>query len=105
LCSDPTLRAYETDLLLELDKKGLGLLKAIIGENLPVELIRGHDAAIECQGLSRLGDEDSTVICVVAGQLLAFFRCLGQGLLPESPSEDGVISRVVQTFALYAPEN
>jgi tagatose-6-phosphate ketose/aldose isomerase len=45
------------------------------------------------------------VICVIAGQLLAFFRCLGEGLRPDSPFEDGVISRVVQTFALYSPEN
>jgi tagatose-6-phosphate ketose/aldose isomerase len=105
LSSDSTLRAYETDLLRELDKKRLGLLKVIIGENIPVELIRGHDVAIECQGLSRLGDDDSTVIFVIAGQLLAFFRCLGEGLRPDAPSEDGVISRVVQTFALYSPEN
>jgi tagatose-6-phosphate ketose/aldose isomerase len=105
LSSDPTLRAYETDLLRELDQKGLGLLKVVIGELIPVELIWGHDVAIECQGLSRLGDEDSTVICVIAGQLLAFFRCLGEGLRPDSPSEDGVISRVVQTFTLYSPEN
>jgi tagatose-6-phosphate ketose/aldose isomerase len=105
LSSDSTVRAYETDLLRELDKKGLGLLKVIIGENIPVELIRGHDVAIECQGLSRLGDDDSTVIFVIAGQLLAFFRCLGEGLRPDAPSEDGVISRVVQSFALYSPEN
>ena len=66
-----------------------------------------HDAAIECQGLSRLGRRRlySTVICVIAGQLSAFFRCLGEGLRPDSPFEDGVISRVVQTFALYSPEN
>jgi tagatose-6-phosphate ketose/aldose isomerase len=104
LSSDPTLRAYEADLLLELDKKGLGLLKVMIGEKIPVELIRGHDVAIECPGLSRLGDEDASVIGVIAGQLLAFFRCLGEGLRPDSPSENGVISRVVQTFALYCPE-
>ncbi len=55
LSSDPTLRAYETDLLRELDHKGRVLLKVVIGEDIPVELIRGHDAAIECQGLSRLG--------------------------------------------------
>ena len=49
----------------------------------------------------------SSVLAVTSGSSwkVAFFRCLGQGLLPESPSEDGVISRVVQTFALYAPEN
>jgi hypothetical protein len=54
LSSDPTLRAYETDLLGELDRKGLGLLKVVIGEDIPVELIRGHDVAIECQGLESL---------------------------------------------------
>jgi tagatose-6-phosphate ketose/aldose isomerase len=104
LSSDPKLRAYEADLLRELDQKRLGLLKVIIGEDIPVQLIRSNDVAIECQGLGRLGDDDSTVICVIAGQLLAFFRCLGEGLRPDSPSEDGVISRVVQSFTLYPPE-
>jgi tagatose-6-phosphate ketose/aldose isomerase len=40
---------------------------------------------------------------VVAGQLLAFFRCLNEGLRPDSPSEDGVINRVVQSFTLHYP--
>jgi len=31
--SDPTIRAYEADLLRELDQKELGLLKLIIGED------------------------------------------------------------------------
>ena len=105
LSSDPTLRAYEADLLRELDQKGLGLLKIIIGEEIPVALIRGNDLAVECKGLSRLGDENSTVIDVIAGQLLAFFRCLEEGFRPDSPSEGGVISRVVQAFALYFPES
>jgi tagatose-6-phosphate ketose/aldose isomerase len=105
LSSDPTLRAYEADLLRELDQKGLGLLKIIIDEEIPVALIRGNDLAVECKGLSRLGDENSTVIDVIAGQLLAFFRCLEEGLRPDSPSEGGVISRVVQAFALYFPES
>jgi tagatose-6-phosphate ketose/aldose isomerase len=37
---------------------------------------------------------------VVACQLLAFFRCLNEGLRPDSPS-DGVINRVVQSFTLH----
>src|SRR5438034_2668675 len=28
--------------------------------------------------------------------LLAFFRCLEEGLLPDSPSEEGIINRVVE---------
>jgi len=35
------------------------------------------------------------------GQLLAFFRCLSAGLRPDSPSDDGVISRVVGDFAIH----
>jgi tagatose-6-phosphate ketose/aldose isomerase len=104
LSSDPTLRAYEADLLRELDQKELGLMKVMIGEAIPAELVRHSDVVVECKGLNRLGDENCPVIDVVAGQLLAFFRCLGEKLRPDSPSEDGVISRVVQSFALHFPE-
>jgi tagatose-6-phosphate ketose/aldose isomerase len=34
---------------------------------------------------------------------LAFFRCLEEGLLPDSPSEEGIINRVVEKFPLHAP--
>jgi D-galactosamine 6-phosphate deaminase/isomerase len=105
LSSDPTLRAYEADLLRELDKKQLGLMKLIVGEEVPRELIRENDIVLECKGLARLRDENLAVIDVLAAQLLAFFCCLKAGLRPDSPSEDGVISRVVQTFALHLPES
>lgn len=105
LSSDPTLRAYEADLLRELDQKQLGLLKLIVGEEVPRELIRENDIVLECKGLAQLGDENFAVIDVLAAQLLAFFCCLKAGLRPDSPSEDGIISRVVQTFALYLPES
>jgi tagatose-6-phosphate ketose/aldose isomerase len=104
LSSDPTLRRYESDLLREFDQKELGLLKVIIGEDVPADLVREGDVVIECKGLAKLGDDNSPVIDVIAGQLLAFFRCLEEGLRPDSPSEDGVISRVVQTFALHLPQ-
>jgi tagatose-6-phosphate ketose/aldose isomerase len=105
LSSDPTLRAYESDLLGELDQKELGLLKVVVGEDIPDDLLRENDVVLECQGLRQVGDENSAVIDVIAGQLLAFFRCREEGLRPDSPSEDGVISRVVQTFALHFPED
>jgi D-galactosamine 6-phosphate deaminase/isomerase len=105
LSSDPTLRRYESDLLREFDQKELGLLKLIIGEDVPADLVREGNVVIECKGLAKLGDDNSPVIDVIAGQLLAFFRCLEEGLRPDSPSEDGVISRVVQTFALHLPQD
>jgi len=40
---------------------------------------------------------------VVVGQMLGFFRCMREGLQPDSPSESGVINRVVQSFTLHFP--
>lgn len=41
------------------------------------------------------------MIDTVVGQLLAFFRCLHAGLRPDAPSDEGVINRVVQRFAIH----
>jgi tagatose-6-phosphate ketose/aldose isomerase len=101
--SDPTVRAYEADLLRELDQKELGLLKVIVGEDVPKELIRANDVVIESPGLRELGDQNAPIIDAVVGQLLGFFRCLDEGLRPDSPSEDGIINRVVQSFTLHQP--
>lgn len=105
LSSDPMLRAYEFDLLQELNDKELGRLKVIVGENVPRDLVRAGDLVIECPGLSSIRDDDSAVIHVMVGQLLAFFRCIEEGLRPDSPSKDGVINRVVQSFKLHVPTN
>ena len=101
LSSDPRTRAYELDLLTELDRKKLGLLKVIIGEDIPEPAARAGDEMIQCPGLSELGDDDGAIIFVVVAQLLAFFRCIEEGLRPDSPSEGGVISRVVESFPLH----
>jgi tagatose-6-phosphate ketose/aldose isomerase len=103
LSSTRTLRAYEADLLQELDRKTLGLSKLIVGEKIPAELLRNGDVAIECPGLAELGDQDSATIHAVVAQLLGFFRCLEEGLRPDSPSEDGIIQRVVGQFPLHTP--
>ncbi len=101
LSSDARRRAYEADLIMELDRKDLGMAKLVIGERVPQELIRKEDAVIECEGLAEVGDENAPVVDVVVGQLLAFFRCMKEGLQPDSPSASGVIRRVVESFTLY----
>jgi tagatose-6-phosphate ketose/aldose isomerase len=101
LSSEPTARAYELDLIRELDQKGLGMMKVIVGDDVPAGLLRKRDIMIECPGLAETGDDAVPVIDAVVGQLLAFFRCLEEGLRPDSPSESGVINRVVQSFTLH----
>jgi len=100
LSSDTTVRAYECDLLRELNAKKLGMLKVVVGEAVPSEIMNPGDVALECAGLKEVGDNNAVVIDAVAGQLLAFFRSLHEGLHPDSPS-DGVITRVVQSFQLH----
>ena len=103
LSSHPTTRAYELDLLAELDRKQLGRSKLIIGENVPESVVRFGDEVIHCPGLAKLGDNEAPAVYVVVCQLLAFFRCLEEGLQPDSPSEGGIINRVVESFPLHSP--
>ncbi|MBV9300792.1 MAG: hypothetical protein JOY62_10260 [Acidobacteriaceae bacterium] len=100
LSSEPVTRLYEADLIRELDRKKLSRIKVIIGEDIPRDLLNAKDVAIECPRLGAMG-EDACLVHVVVGQLLAFFRCLKEGLRPDSPSESGVINRVVGGFRLH----
>lgn len=102
LSSDPLVRAYELDLLRELDRKGLGTRRIVFGAGLPPGLASTPDtvlvdsaASVPCQ------DEDLTLLDALVGQLLAFFRCLAAGHRPDSPSEASVITRVVSGFEIH----
>lgn len=103
LSSDPLVRAYECDLIRELNDKRLGMAKIVFGENIPQDLKRSGDVFIESAGLAEIGDENMPALDMLLGQLLAFFRCLNDGLEPDSPSSNGVIHRVVQSFRLHRP--
>lgn len=105
LDSEPVARAYACDLIRELNDKRLGMAKLIFGEKIPSDLALAGDIAIDCDGLAELGDENMPVLDVIFGQLLAFFRCLKEGLQPDAPSSDGVISRVVKGFILHGLGN
>ena len=100
LSTDPVARAYEEDLVRELNRKKLGARKVILGQDVPADLAGSDDLVVDL-ALQRVGDEGAPLLDVLVGQLLAFFRCLSIGLRPDMPSDDGVISRVVQGFAIH----
>jgi tagatose-6-phosphate ketose/aldose isomerase len=102
LSSSPVARAYELDLLRELARKQLGARRVVVGAEIPSEALPGpEDVAIECPVPDASCDAELVVLDVLAGQLLAFFRCLHMGLHPDSPSANGVISRVVDSFEIH----
>jgi tagatose-6-phosphate ketose/aldose isomerase len=103
LSSDPLVRAYEIDLLDELDRKALGRRRVVVGAGLPPQLVADPGAAllIDCEEAADHADEDLTVLDALVGQLLAFFRCLSAGHRPDSPSRASVITRVVSGFTIH----
>ena len=101
LASDPLVRAYEADLVRELDRKKLGGRKVLVGHRVPVDLVGPNDLVVDLPAPDTLTDDAAPVLDVLVGQLLAFFRCLSIGLRPDMPSDDGVISRVVESFAIH----
>ena len=100
LSSDTVTRAYELDLIRELNRKQLGI-RLLVGEAVPDDIVRSTDCRIECPGLASVGDDLAAITDVVVGQLLALFRCLALGLSPDAPSSGNVINRVVEDFAIH----
>ena len=101
LSSEPTARAFELDLLRELDRKRLGAGRVIVGCAVPSDVVAAGDVVVDCGGVDELADVTLTLIDALVGQLLAFFSCLALGLRPDSPSTDGVIRRVVEEFEIH----
>jgi D-galactosamine 6-phosphate deaminase/isomerase len=100
LSADPVVRAYEVDLLRELRRKELGARRLIVGSGVPPDLAPDAGDVIVDTGPNG-ADEDLTLIDTLVGQLLAFFRCVCAGYRPDSPSQDGVITRVVSSFEIH----
>lgn len=104
LSVDPVARAFERDVLLELGRKGLGRWRVVVGDRIPAELAPGsEDVRVDTEASHSLplDDGELTSIDALAGQLLAFFRCLHLGGRPDSPSS-GAIRRVVESFEIHA---
>ena len=103
LSSDPVVRAYEKDVLMELRRKGLGGWRLVVGERIPPELSpEDGDVHVDVAAEGRSwNDGELALIDAVVGQLLAFFRCIHGGGRPDSPSS-GVIQRVVESFVIHA---
>jgi len=100
LSSDPLMRAYECDLISELDAKGLGARKLLIGpDNYAAQLCSGGDLSISYEFPG--ADADLALLDAMIGQILGFHRCREEGLQPDSPSATGVISRVVREFRIH----
>jgi tagatose-6-phosphate ketose/aldose isomerase len=98
LSSDPVRRLYEVDLIEELRSKRLGYPVAIAGPGEHGSLFEEVIPAV----LPQAPDEFRTPFEILIPQLLGYHLSLRQGLNPDNPSPDGVITRVVQGVKIHS---
>ncbi|HZU26337.1 MAG TPA: hypothetical protein VFA04_12500, partial [Bryobacteraceae bacterium] len=95
--TDPHRRRYESDLIAELGAKGLGVVVAIQPDDAGIAPIFESVDPVAPE----LPDELRTPFEILFPQLLAWRLSVNFGLNPDSPSPDGVITRVVQGVSIY----
>lgn len=91
---------YEKDLIASMHKGRKVLLEIGVAEN--TRFNAGVEPAIIFSDNGTRLDEEFLAICaVLPAQLIAFFKSLNLKLKPDSPAEDGTISRVVEGVIIY----
>jgi tagatose-6-phosphate ketose/aldose isomerase len=97
LSTDARRRRYDADLLNEIRAKQA--VRTIVA-------IGGNDAAadysLHCAAFDALEDAYRPAVDVIFSQMLGLFSSIERGLKPDTPSPNGLISRVVEKFAIYA---
>ena len=99
LSEDPFVRRYEVDLMNGVKKKGIGMVKIAVCKQAD-DAVRGAADLVVEHGCD-LPDDYQSPAYVIVGQALGVFKSMDLGLKPDSPSEAGVITRVVQGVVIY----
>ena len=97
ISKDDRRRRYDLDLLNEIRSKRVVRTIVTIGHADSVS-----DANLYCEALGRLDDAYRPAVDVIFSQMLGLFSSIELGLHPDSPSPNGLISRVVEKFTIYA---
>ena len=101
LSGDKRVQGYERDLLREIGAKRIARRRVVIGGS---ELATDSYAEdyLAPAAVAGIADEYRPPVDVMFGQLLGLFSSLQWKLMPDSPSPDGVITRVVEKVNIYS---
>jgi tagatose-6-phosphate ketose/aldose isomerase len=105
ISKDGYLRKYEEDLLTELKEKNIGKAVLVCGSKIDGAVKKLSDYAVEFDPDDKLNitDDLTPPILVIIGQLLGMFKSLDLGFKPDTPSNEGIINRVVKGVKVYNP--
>jgi tagatose-6-phosphate ketose/aldose isomerase len=102
LSSEPRRRGYELDLLREINRKRLGKVRLVVSANDCGDVASLADSCLPLGLKPGFDDHYRPVLDVILGQSLGLFASMRNGLMPDQPSPDGTITRVVQPIQLYS---
>jgi tagatose-6-phosphate ketose/aldose isomerase len=97
ISTDDRRRRYDVDLLNEIRAKQVVRTIVAIGR-----ADAASDYSLYCDVFDDLGDAYRPAVDVIFSQMVGLFSSIELGLKPDSPSPNGLISRVVEKFAIYA---
>jgi tagatose-6-phosphate ketose/aldose isomerase len=97
ISSEDRRRRYDLDLLNEIQAKQVVRTIVAVGHT-----DAASDYSLYCEAFDDLDDAYRPAVDVIFGQMLGLFSSIELGLKPDSPSPNGLISRVVEQFAIYA---
>jgi tagatose-6-phosphate ketose/aldose isomerase len=98
--NNPHVERYEKDLLFSMKQGNTAMYELGIGEH-RVNADGLHKQIIFSSGNNIIAEDFLPVCSVLPAQLLAFYKSVQLGLMPDAPSESGSISRVVQGVNIY----
>jgi tagatose-6-phosphate ketose/aldose isomerase len=104
--NDPYVNKYETDLVTSINQNEDFIFSIGIGQQseelqaLQVNL----NILLSSEG-SNLEDDYFSICSVIPAQVLGFYKSQSLGLMPDSPSQNGGIHRIVQGVTIYPFEN
>ncbi len=102
LSSDEARRRYEIDLLREIETKNIvGLAIAVNGAGRCDLGGLRKTRLLASVGTVAIPDFYRATVDVLFGQCLGLFSSLEFGLAPDTPSPNGVLSRVVPAFGIH----
>ena len=97
ISSDGNRRRYDVDLMNEIRAKQVVQTIVAVGHS-----DAASDYNLYSRAFEELEDDYRPAVDVIFSQMLGLFASMELGLKPDSPSPNGVISRVVEQFAIYA---
>jgi tagatose-6-phosphate ketose/aldose isomerase len=101
LSGDKHVQGYERDLLREIGTKKIARRRVVVGGS-ELDSDSYAEDYLAPAGVTGITDEYRAPVDVMFGQLLGLFSSIQWNLMPDSPSPDGVISRVVEKVHIYS---